>query len=145
MRPLFRILGSLEVEGAGPLGGPQQRELLRRLLLSANRVVPVDRLVDDVWGGAEPPQHAREALQVYVSKLRKAIPDGRERIRWEQSGYRITVDEDELDAHCFERLVAEGRSLLASGDAAAAAAAFDEALGLLRGPPDGGGSPPPQP
>jgi predicted ATPase/DNA-binding SARP family transcriptional activator len=136
MRPLFRILGSLEVEGAGPLGGPQQRELLRRLLLSANAVVSVDRLVDDVWGGAEPPEHAREALQVYVSRLRKAIPDGQKRIRWEQGGYRITVEEDELDAHRFERFAAEGRRLLAAADAAAAASAFDEALGLWRGPVD---------
>ena len=139
MRPLFRILGSLEVEGAGPLGGPQQRELLGRLLLSANAVVSVDRLVDDVWG-EQPPEHAREALQVYVSKLRKAIPDGRERIRWEQGGYRITVEDDELDARRFERLVAEGRRLLAADEAAAAASAFDEALGLWRGAADMEGS-----
>jgi predicted ATPase len=133
MRLLFRILGPLEVESAGPLGGPQQRALLRRLLLSANRVVSVDSLIDAVWGERAPRQ-AREALQVYVSQLRKAVPDGAERIRWEQGGYRIALEEDELDALRFERLVAQGRSLLASGETAAAAAALEEALGLWRGP-----------
>src|SRR5918992_4148109 len=74
MRPLFRILGPLEVEGGGPLGGPQPRALLRRLLLSPNRVVSVSRLVDAVWG-ERAPERVRQALQVYVSHLRKAIPD----------------------------------------------------------------------
>ena len=94
MRPLFRILGLLEVEGGGPLGGPQQRALLRRLLLSPNRVVSVDRLVDAV-GGEKAPERVRQALQVYVSHLRKAVPDGADRIRWEQGGYRIAVEEED--------------------------------------------------
>jgi predicted ATPase/DNA-binding SARP family transcriptional activator len=138
MRPLFRILGPLEVEGGGPLGGPQQRALLRRLLLSPNSVVSVDRLVDAVWG-ENPPERAREALQVYVSHLRKAVPDGAARIRWDQGGYRIAVEEDELDALLFERLVAEGRSQLAGGYASAAAATLENALSLWRGPAEGDG------
>jgi hypothetical protein len=72
MRPLFRILGSLEVEGAGPLGGPQQRALLRRLLLSANSIVSVDRLVDAVWGETAP-EHAREALATAKLRAEKAL------------------------------------------------------------------------
>jgi DNA-binding SARP family transcriptional activator len=59
---------------------------------------------------------------VYVSHLRKAVPDGAARIRWEQGGYRIAVDEDQLDALRFERLVSRGRALLASGKSAEAAA-----------------------
>ena len=140
MQSLFRILGPLEVEGAGSLGGAQQRTLLRTLLLSANSVVPVDRLVDAVWGEL-PPERARQALQVYVSHLRRAIPDGSARIRWEQHGYRIAVEEDESDARRFERLVAKGRGLHAAGEAAAAASTFEEALGLWRGAPEGGRRP----
>jgi predicted ATPase/DNA-binding SARP family transcriptional activator len=139
MRPLFRILGPLEVEGAGVLGGPQQHALLRRLLLSANRVVSVDRLVDAVWGESAP-EHALEALQVYVSRLRKAVPDGSARIRWEQGGYRIAVEEGELDALRFGQLVTQGRSLLSSGENEAASAAFAEALDLWRGPLERDGS-----
>src|SRR5918999_2166442 len=139
MRSLFRILGPLEVEGGGPLGGPQQRALLRRLLLSPNEVVSVDRLIDAVWGET-PPERVRQALQVYVSHLRKAIPDGAARIRWEQGGYRVAVENDELDSLRFERLVAEGRSLLAAGDPRGAADAFEEALGLWRAPLAGDGA-----
>jgi DNA-binding SARP family transcriptional activator len=68
MRSLFRILGPLEVEGGGPLGGPQQRALLRRLLLSANRVVSVDRLVDAVWGETAPEQARRSSSSARVSR-----------------------------------------------------------------------------
>ena len=49
----FRILGSLEVEDRGqslPLGGHQQRALLALLLLRANNVVPVDEIIEHLWG-----------------------------------------------------------------------------------------------
>ena len=52
----------------------------------------------------------------------------------------IAVEEDELDALRFERLVARGRSLLAAGDPPGAADAFEEALGLWRGPVEGDGA-----
>jgi len=50
----FRLLGPLEVVGDdGPLklGGIRQRATLAILLLSANRVVPIDRFADDLYGG----------------------------------------------------------------------------------------------
>jgi len=53
----FRILGPLEVvteAGHVRLGGPKQRATLAILLLNANRVVSVDRLADDLYGGAAP-------------------------------------------------------------------------------------------
>jgi len=53
----FGILGPLEVSRSGcavPLGGPRQRAVLALLLLEANRVVSMDRLAEDVWGGHPP-------------------------------------------------------------------------------------------
>ena len=53
----FGILGPLEVSRGGrmvPLGGPRQRAVLALLLLEANRVVSLDRLAEDVWGGHPP-------------------------------------------------------------------------------------------
>jgi DNA-binding response OmpR family regulator len=50
----FGILGPLEVLRSGrvvPLAGPRQRAVLAVLLLQPNRVVSVDRLVEDVWEG----------------------------------------------------------------------------------------------
>ena len=101
----FRILGPLEVEGAGPLGGPRPRALLLTLLLAPNRTVSPERLIDAMWPD-DPPESARHALQVYLSSLRKAI--GADRILTEPVGYRIVVAEDELDSLAFRRHVQDG-------------------------------------
>ena len=50
----FRILGPLEVRRGGApvqIGGVRQRALLALLLLSANRVVSRDRLIDELLPG----------------------------------------------------------------------------------------------
>ena len=74
----FGLLGPLEVRRSGravPLGGPRQRAVLALLLLEANRVVSMDRLAEDVWGG-NPPQGWARTLQTYVFHLRRALePD----------------------------------------------------------------------
>jgi hypothetical protein len=70
----FGILGPLEVSRAGravPLGGPRQRAVLALLLLEANRVVSLDRLAEDIWGG-RPPDGWATTVQIYVSHLRRA-------------------------------------------------------------------------
>jgi DNA-binding SARP family transcriptional activator len=64
----FGILGPLEVSRSGcvvPLGGPRQRAVLALLVLEANRVVSMDRLAEDVWGG-DPPEGWVTTLQTYV-------------------------------------------------------------------------------
>ena len=71
----FRILGPLEVadgERVIDLGGPRERALLARLLISANLVVSADRLAEDLWSG-DPPAHWLPTLRVYVSRLRRAL------------------------------------------------------------------------
>src|SRR6188474_1199073 len=74
----FRILGPLEAVDAGgepvPLGGGKRRALLADLLLNVNSTVPVARLIDDLWGDT-PPDTATKAVQIYVSQLRKALPE----------------------------------------------------------------------
>src|SRR5262249_58322551 len=71
----FRVLGPLEVVGDdGPirLGGPRQRATLAILVLSANRVVPVERLADELYAG-RPPVTAVTQVQRQVSELRRAL------------------------------------------------------------------------
>ena len=49
----FRLLGPVEAGDSGvglPLGGGKRRALLALLLLNADRVVPVERIVDGLWG-----------------------------------------------------------------------------------------------
>lgn len=50
-------------------------------------------------------------------------------------GYLLKAGPEQLDVVRFERLLSEGRGLLAGGDAASAAARLREALALWRGPP----------
>src|SRR6266540_1248267 len=130
----FRILGPLEVwDGGGEvtLGGGKRRALLAVLLLHANEVVPADRLIEELWG-ADSPEHAADALRVNVSRLRKALPQ--DVLTTRSPGYVLRVESDELDLHRFERLVDEGRSLLARRLPADASARLRDALSLWRGP-----------
>jgi YVTN family beta-propeller protein len=50
-------------------------------------------------------------------------------------GYSLQADPGQLDVHCFETLVAEGREHQARGDPLAAAESLARALRLFRGPP----------
>ena len=139
----FNLLGPLEVRAErGPvsLGPPQQRALLALLLLNPNRVVSRDRLLDELWG-EQPPATAGKLIQLYVSRLRKALePD---RARGEESrilltrspGYLIAIEPEQLDLGQFERLRGEARQALAAGRPADAAQKLREALALWRGPP----------
>jgi DNA-binding SARP family transcriptional activator len=78
----FRILGPLEAEVGGqllPLRGRRQRSLLALLLLSANEVVPDDRLLEDIWGD-EPPASGRAALRGWTSGPRGVEFEGPARL-----------------------------------------------------------------
>jgi DNA-binding SARP family transcriptional activator len=130
----FRILGPLEVWDEGgevSLGGRKPRGLLAVLLLHPNEVVPANRLIDELWG-EDSPERAAAALRVNVSRLRKALPQ--DVLTTRSPGYVMRVQPDELDLHRFERLVDEGRSLLARGLAADASERLRDALSLWRGP-----------
>ncbi len=133
-RPVhFRVLGPLEVDagdGPLPLGGPKQRAVLASLLVHANRVVPVDALIGDVWG-EDPPDKARHILHTYVSSLRKALGDGR--LQGRPPGYLLVVEPAEVDADRFDTLVSEANKSLPV-DPNVAIATFDDALALWRGP-----------
>jgi YVTN family beta-propeller protein len=142
----FRILGSLEVYDNGrplALGGHQQRALLALLLLRANLVVPVDEIVEDLWG-ARPPASATKSVQALVSKLRRVLAErgaqaedvSEDGILLTRShGYVLTVVPGELDLDRFQSLTEEGRRALAAGRADDAAERLREALALWRGRP----------
>ena len=66
------------------LGGRKQRALLARLVLDVNRAVPVQRLIDDLWGD-DVPASATKMVQIYVSQLRKVLPS--DVLRTQPPGY----------------------------------------------------------
>jgi len=133
----FRILGPLEVLDEGrevALGGSKQRALLAVLVLHANETLSTDRLIEELWG-EHPPATAAKTVQVHVSRLRKALARGGDLIVTREHGYRLELDPDRLDAHHFERLLAQARDELAADRPRQAAAALDEGLALWRGEP----------
>ena len=88
------------------------------LLLNANEVVSLDRLIDALWED-DPPESAPKALQVHVSGLRKLL--GKERVQTRPPGYVLRVGEGEFDLDRLRRLQEQGEVM--------------EALALWRGPP----------
>jgi YVTN family beta-propeller protein len=138
----FGILGPLEVSRSGrtvPLGGPRQRAVLALLLLEANRVVSMDRLAEDVWGG-HPPDGWATTLQTYVFHLRHALEPDRARgvagdvLVTRDRGYLLRVDRDHLDAALFQDGFTAGRAALEAGQYAEAAGTLRKALDLWRSP-----------
>ena len=132
----FRILGPLDVaEGDARLDipGGKERSLLAILLLHANETVSRDRLIDDLWGGS-PPTTAAKSIQVYISRLRRAL-GGNGVLVTRGQGYELCVGPGELDLERFEALSAEGARALSEGAAAEATGKLHEALALWRGPP----------
>jgi DNA-binding SARP family transcriptional activator/predicted negative regulator of RcsB-dependent stress response len=127
----FGLLGPVEVRVDGrvvDVGHARQRCVLATLLVEANRLVPVDVLVDRVWG-EQVPHRARNAVAGYVSRLRQVLA-GHVGIAGRQGGYVLTADPLSVDLHRFDHLVE-----LARRDQDNAAALLTEALGLWRGEP----------
>ncbi|HEX5039015.1 MAG TPA: BTAD domain-containing putative transcriptional regulator, partial [Candidatus Limnocylindria bacterium] len=134
----FRLLGALEMSANGAvadLGPPKQRALLAILLLHVGEIVPVDRLIDLLWG-EHPPRTAAHSIQIYVSDLRRAMESlGGQRILTTRApGYQLEAASDSIDARRFERLVEDGTRLLRDGDREAGTELLRSALRLWRGP-----------
>lgn len=121
----YRVLGPLEVvdELGTPVvvGAARERAVLALLLLSANMVVSIERLSDSLFGD-HPPEAASHALQVYVSRLRKALREaGQDGVLLTRPpGYLMRVDPQALDATRFEALVKRGREQAKGADHAGA-------------------------
>jgi WD40 repeat protein/DNA-binding SARP family transcriptional activator len=134
----FRILGPLEVRGETSvvtLGGTKPGAVLAMLLMHPNEPVSAERLARALWGDDTAPTTVK-TVQVHVSRLRKALGDGKgEIVATTSAGYRVRVRPGELDAQRFEELVEHGRRALAAGQAEKAAAVLREADGMWEGPP----------
>jgi DNA-binding SARP family transcriptional activator len=138
----YRILGPLEVGNGGrvlDLGRRKQRAVLAALVVEANRVVSLDRLIDELWG-EEAPAQATASLQAYVSNLRRVLEPGRqprqrpEVLVTQPPGYLLRVAPQDIDAVRFSTLADEGRRLVEEGDADGGRRRLREALSLWRGP-----------
>ncbi len=136
----FAVLGPLQVQGPdGPVDivGAKERTVLAHLLAAPGRMVPVEELIDNLWG-EDPPRTATKSLQNYVLRLRNILePDRGARpalLLTEGPGYRLAVPDDSVDSRRFVRLAALGKEAVAQGRPAPGSALLAEALALWRGP-----------
>jgi DNA-binding SARP family transcriptional activator len=135
----FGVLGSVAAwdESGEPIAlrGPRHRAVLARLLVARRRVVPVARLVEDLWGG-EPPADAVGTVRTFVAGLRRALEPERPRrtpshlLVTEGPGYALRAEPAHVDAWRFEHTLAAAADL----PPAQAVPRLTGALELWRGP-----------
>jgi DNA-binding SARP family transcriptional activator/DNA-binding CsgD family transcriptional regulator/tetratricopeptide (TPR) repeat protein len=124
----FGVLGPVEVRVDGrPVhaGHARQRAVLAVLLLDAGRAVPLDVLIDRVWG-EEPPRSVRNVVYGYVSRLKTLIAGAQDpevTLSRRPGGYELQTGPDQVDVCRFRGLIAD----------AATAARDDERAGVLLG------------
>ena len=137
------LLGPVRVWRDGALVGPAgrlRRGLLAMLALRANHVVPINELVDGLWG-VEPPASAVNLVQTYISAWRHALEPDRaaraasDRLRTVGASYQLCLSSDESDLLRFEAMAAEGARLLAGGASEDGVALLGRALANWRSQP----------
>jgi DNA-binding SARP family transcriptional activator len=138
----FRLLGPVEAWAAGrliELGPPRQRGVFAALAVDTRRLVPLETIMDRIWG-ERPPATARDTLYVYIARIRRllaeAAVDGSEStqgVARSAGGYVLDVPPEQIDLHRFTHLVGQARDPVCP--APKRVALLREALGLHRGVP----------
>jgi predicted ATPase/DNA-binding SARP family transcriptional activator len=137
----FRLLGPLGItSGDQPLAlpGAAERALLALLLLSPRRMVTASTLIDRLWGEDNFPADPSNALQLRVSKLRRALAGTDAAVVRDGVGYRADVRPDAVDVEAFVAGVRAARARRHSQDDGAepdAAGLFGAALARWGGDP----------
>lgn len=145
----FGLLGPLEVHAGGKvvdIPSGRRRALLAVLVLNRGAVVPVEVLLEALWGDATPPS-GTATLRTHVARLRSALPGTAANelapvtLRWREIGYVLEMHNGQLDVYRFGSLLAEGKAALGRGAVEVAVARLGAALELWRGPACAGCSP----
>ena len=135
------LLGPLAVDGEPGevvLRAAKERTLLATLALRPGVVVGPDALIDALWGDS-PPASARKTLQTYVSNIRREL--GPDVIATTASGYRLSVEPDDVDVSRFRSLVRAAEEARARGVEPEAREHLWAAVALWRGDPFAGARP----
>jgi DNA-binding SARP family transcriptional activator/tetratricopeptide (TPR) repeat protein len=128
-----RLLGPIEVLAGGrqlDTGSPRQRAILAVLCMDVGRPVPMDTIVDRVWGQSPP---ARETVYVYISRIRRMLKQaGDGSVVQRSGGYQLSLDPDSVDIQRFDRLVKQADEPVPDDERARL---LHQALELWRGAP----------
>lgn len=138
----IKLLGPMDVEVAGrslDVGPRQRRLVLAALAVDAGSPVPIDALIERVWG-QDTPDAPRSALYAHIARLRHFLTRA---ARAEESaakpvplvkgaqGYVLQIDHRDVDLHHIGSLAEDARA--AHGEQRVLA--LREAMGLWRGRP----------
>ncbi|WIX81429.1 BTAD domain-containing putative transcriptional regulator [Amycolatopsis carbonis] len=115
------------------IGGPGVKGLLALLALKVGKVVPLEEIIDALWGH-DPPATARTIVHGNVSHLRRVLRDLRgdsvAEILTSPPGYQLAVDPARIDVHHARALL--DRAVLEPPEQASTL--LGSALALWRGP-----------
>jgi DNA-binding SARP family transcriptional activator len=140
--PEFKVLGVTEVRlGRRNCTPPpaKVRQVLALLLLRGDQIVPMEMIIEELWGD-DPPRSAVATAQTYIYQLRKffsrnrVMEPGRHWLLTRPPGYQFLLEEGELDASVFESKVGKAHSLLEAGRPGEAAPLLRQALAMWTGP-----------
>ncbi|GAA0982109.1 hypothetical protein GCM10009555_051450 [Acrocarpospora macrocephala] len=139
----FQVLGPLEAFTADghpiALGPRRQRAVVARLLLAGGRVVPADRLVEDLWSDSIS-SGASGLLQSNISLLRRVLePDRPPRAPAKvlvsaAPGYALRIQPGDLDSWLFEQEVRQAEESGLARAPGQAVTLLDRALARWQGP-----------
>jgi DNA-binding SARP family transcriptional activator/Tfp pilus assembly protein PilF len=108
----IQLLGEVQVWAGAQeieIGPPQRRTVLAAMAVDAGRTVPLDVLIDRVWG-ARPPAAVGAAVHSHVTGLRRLLKAGSSgaapeqppaTLRRQPGGYVLQIDRDQVDVHRF--------------------------------------------
>src|SRR4051812_32071110 len=85
----LRLLGEVQVLAAGralDAGTPRQQAVLAALAVEPGRPVPIEALVDRVWG-EEPPAEPRNVLYSHLSRIRRLLERAGAGLERRHAGY----------------------------------------------------------
>ncbi|WP_405492786.1 BTAD domain-containing putative transcriptional regulator [Nocardia sp. NBC_00511] len=135
------LLNGVEVHRAGellPLGAPQRGAVLCALAFHRRRWVSAQSLLDALYD-EEPPASGVAVIHTYVSALRRILEQDwvprtpSALLQSGHGGYRLVIDDDQLDLGIFDRLVAEAVQAREAGAWERAQHCYERALQLYSG------------
>lgn len=144
------VLGALDVRENGVSvapTAPKPRQVLALLALHADRIVPVDSLVEELWS-LRPPRSARTTLQTYVLQLRELIAaalakdparegeqprTAKDVLVTLPGGYLLACNGGTSDVREFDQLAGQGYRAMDAGDFTGACRLLGSALKLWNG------------
>ncbi|MBB4764884.1 BTAD domain-containing putative transcriptional regulator [Amorphoplanes digitatis] len=129
----MRVLGAIQVAADGDFvtaGPAKQSCVLAVLAFSPGQPLPIESLIDRVWGQSAP-RSTRDALYQYLSQIR-ALGLAVHRTG---AGYLLDLPAEQIDLYQARALAGQAQAAAREGDPAVAAGRYRQALSLWHGTP----------